>query len=248
MSIGDKEIVIGDPILFGERAPEGLLRFFRRPGFDVTPPVTDAMDMHIDTDSRLLKSNGDDQICGLSSDPREGHELINGIRYHSPICIYQPAANLMNGFGLRSVESNWVNRPLDLFEGQFQQGCRVARHGEQPITGFPGSFVFGAKAQETGDENQKRISVGLLGDDSKDRFLPPAHLFPDQLDSPVDLIPPHQACKRAKERMRPKGITKTARIYLFRSPLGEPLLSTSLCFALFGLLPDAGLLIETTAL
>lgn len=154
----------------------------------------------------------------------------------------------MNGFGLGSVESDWVNRPFNLFEGQFQHGCRVAGHGEQPITGFPGCFVFGAKAQETGDEDQKRISVGLLGDDSKDRFLPPAHLLPDQLDSRMDLIPAHQACRRARGRMRPSGITKSVRICLFRSPLGEPLLSTSLRFPLFGLLPDAGLLIETTAL
>ena len=78
------------------------------------------MDMHIDANSRLLKSDGDDQIGGLSSNSWEGYQLVDGIRDPASVFIDQLMANLMNRFGLRSVESDRIDRPFDLFQGQLQ--------------------------------------------------------------------------------------------------------------------------------
>lgn len=119
--------------------------------------------------------------------------------------------------------------------------------GKQSITRFPSGLVFRAKAQETGDQDQKRISVGLLGDDAEDRFLPSANLLSHKSDRLMDFIPAHQTWIKTRRKMT-EGDTNTVGIGLVRSSLRKPFLTTPLCLTLFGFLPDTGLLIETTAL
>lgn len=68
---GDKEVVDDEPVLVRQLRPQGKLGFFGIPGSDVSPTITDAMNMGVDTDSRFSVTKGYSQIGSFAPHPLE---------------------------------------------------------------------------------------------------------------------------------------------------------------------------------
>src|SRR5579884_486669 len=84
----NKEIIVNDPVFFGEFLPKRPFALFGGFRLDIADPVRNAMDMGVDADSRLPIRDGHHQVGGLSSDARQGEKLLDRVR-HPAVKLFQ---------------------------------------------------------------------------------------------------------------------------------------------------------------
>lgn len=182
----------------GQLSTERLLSFLRRLRPYVTPAIADPMYMDIYANAGPAIADRHHQVRRFPADPRQRDQLLDGIGNCASIHVQQAAANGMNGFGFRPVESNGVNRLFNLPERKDQHCGRLMRQCEQPSTGLACRLVFRSKAEKTGDKDAKGVPVRLARDHADHRLLPPPNLALDYSERCSDLVLAHGRRKARK--------------------------------------------------
>ena len=95
LSEADEVAVPGLPVADGQDLAELHLRFDRLLRVDELEPVADAVDMDVDADGGQIEADGDGQVRGLASDPRQFAELLNGLRQHPAELLAQDLGELV---------------------------------------------------------------------------------------------------------------------------------------------------------
>ena len=72
-----QQVVVLDPVLFGQFGAQGDLGFLRRSGFDIAPAIGNPVHMGVDADAGLVVAQGDDQVSGFAADAFEFEQFVD---------------------------------------------------------------------------------------------------------------------------------------------------------------------------
>jgi len=103
------------PMLFGEFGPQCHFAFQGGGGLDVSPTVTDAVDVDIHADGGEGKSYSPHQIGGFASHPGEGEHIVNFRRNPTSEIPVQDFRQFLEVLGFGIVKSHWIDQGADLF-------------------------------------------------------------------------------------------------------------------------------------
>lgn len=100
----DKQAVDLHPVALGKLCLQCPSSLFRRPCPDISPTVGHAVDMDIDTDTRLTAGDGQHQIGALGTDAGEGEEGVIVTRYNTTELITHAPSDVKDLTGFRFME------------------------------------------------------------------------------------------------------------------------------------------------
>ncbi|VTR64050.1 hypothetical protein DESC_120142 [Desulfosarcina cetonica] len=183
---GHQELVIADPVAFGQLLAQGHLGLVRRAGLHVADAVADTVHMGIHANGRNLEPLHEHQIGGLAAHAGQRGEGLQGVGHLSVVSVQQDPADLQQALGLGGIESHRVDPFLDRLRCQPEHGLGGAGHGEKAFGGQSGDLVLGAQGEECGDQHLegRRPTGGDKGDDGR---IPLAVVGFDGGDKAIDI-------------------------------------------------------------
>ena len=127
MPKGYQQVIELDPVRSRKFLPQHIFRSVRGTGRDISPPVAYAVNVGVDTDARLLKTERYYQVGSLAPYPFQLKELLEIIGNTPPILCDEEFAYLMDLFCFGSEESDRVNEDLEFVQ-------RYLNHAEWSIS------------------------------------------------------------------------------------------------------------------
>ncbi len=187
LSKGDEEIVVLDPIRFGELIPQRKFCLLRILGANITPAIGNSMHMRVYANARLAIAQCYDQIGGLSAYAFKFQQLVNLIGNSARMVADQNAANLADRFRLGAVEANGEDRSFDGFGREFYHLLRSVGQGKQAMRRSRSCGVLRPETQQAGNQNPKRVPVGFRHQ-CHNRSLPLGNFAPQDAHGSVDFV------------------------------------------------------------
>ena len=119
------------PIPGGKLFPQGVFRFFRRLGMDITPYVANPVDMRVHAYSGKSEPLSYDKVGRLAPHSMQCEKFVN-VRWDMAAVFFDECpAYLDNGLRLVPVKSYRVDELFNLFNRRMGEGLRVVGHFEQ---------------------------------------------------------------------------------------------------------------------
>ena len=149
------------PVFDRQDLTQSHLGFERRFRIHELPSVTDAVDMHINTDSRKVEADRYSQIRGLASDARQFAQLFDSIRQNAAELLLQHSGQRFQMAGLVAIEPDWIYELLDFIHRQPLEISRTEHltlcGGEQPSHCPGGALILRASRKDRANQNAERI-------------------------------------------------------------------------------------------
>ena len=89
-----------DPVLFGQLGGQRLHARFRRGGVNVSPAVSDAMNMNVNGDKRLIETDRKGERGNFRADAPESGKPFNRVRHASAVFIHDLLGQALEVAGL----------------------------------------------------------------------------------------------------------------------------------------------------
>lgn len=176
-----QELVERYPIPAGKLFPQGVFRFFRRLGLDITPYVANPVDVRVHAYSGKAEPLCHKKVGGLAPYSAQCEQFIN-VRGNPPVVfLNERPAYLDHRPRLVPVKTDGVNERLHLSNRRIGERLRVVRHGEKAFCGLRRGLVFRPQREQATYEHVKprpgAYIVGVFGDGG---------LFPPGVKAPQD--------------------------------------------------------------
>ena len=162
------------PVLDRQDLAERHLRLHGLRGLDELQPVANAVDVHVHADRRKVEADGNSEVRGLASDPRQFAELLHRVRQHAAELLVKDVRKGLQVPRLVMVEADGEDELFDLSDGEAAEVARgeaeripLLRCGEKALHRAGGAGVLGAGGEDGADEHAEGV-VGLRLDEFDD--------------------------------------------------------------------------------
>ena len=149
------------PVFDRQDLTQSHLGFERRFRIHEPPSVADAVNMHINTDSRKVEADSHCKVGGLASDARQFAQLFDSIRQNTAELLLQHLRQRFQMAGFIAIEPDWIYELLDFIHCQpleiFRTEHLTLCGGEQPSHCPGGALILRASRKDRANQNAERI-------------------------------------------------------------------------------------------
>src|SRR5262245_41699065 len=141
--------------------------------------------MGIHADAGPAVAHGHDEVGRLPPDAVEREQIVDRVRHAPGEPPEQVAADPPDDTRLRAIEADGIDEALDAMGGELQHALRGGGLGEEAVGRRARRRVLGAKRQDAGDQDTKRVAISLGHDRERGR-IPAWRASPQLADHGTD--------------------------------------------------------------